>query len=77
MPARNRLAEVTRGTPKSCGVSLLPTRNFPFPGSPAYPAPTVADLERKAREKYSGPLALGTDLMAFDDLSEASGMTFT
>jgi len=56
---------------------LLPTRNFPFPGSPAYPAPTVADLERKAREKYSGPLALGTDLMAFDDLSEASGMTFT
>ena len=46
-------------------------------GSPAYPAPTVADLERKTRETYSGPLALGTDLMAFDDLSEASGMTFT
>jgi hypothetical protein len=35
-------------------------------GSPAYPAPTVADIERKTREKYSGPLALGTDLMAFD-----------
>src|SRR5215470_1279207 len=37
-----------------------------FLGSPAYPAPAVADLERKTREKYSGPLALGTDLMAFD-----------
>jgi hypothetical protein len=28
--------------------------------------PTVADIERKTREKYSGPLAVGTDLMAFD-----------
>jgi hypothetical protein len=28
--------------------------------------PTVVDIERKTREKYSGPLALGTDLMAFD-----------
>jgi ribonuclease Z len=37
-----------------------------FLGSPAYPAPKVADVERKTREKYSGPLALGTDLMAFD-----------
>jgi ribonuclease Z len=37
-----------------------------FLGSPEYPTPTVADLERKTREKYSGPLALGTDLMAFD-----------
>jgi ribonuclease Z len=35
-------------------------------GSPEYPAPTTADLEHKTREKYSGPLALGTDLMAFD-----------
>jgi len=35
-------------------------------GSPAYPTPKVADIERKTREKYSGPLALGTDLMAFD-----------
>jgi len=35
-------------------------------GSPEYPAPTIADLERKTREKYSGPLALGTDLMALD-----------
>jgi ribonuclease Z len=37
-----------------------------FLGSPDYPTPTVADIERKTREKYSGPLALGTDLMAFD-----------
>jgi len=37
-----------------------------FLGAPGYPAPKVADLERKTREKYSGPLALGTDLMAFD-----------
>jgi ribonuclease Z len=37
-----------------------------FLGSPAYPAPKVADVERKTREKYAGPLALGTDLMAFD-----------
>ena len=37
-----------------------------FLGSPAYPAPKVADIERKTREKYAGPLALGTDLMAFD-----------
>jgi ribonuclease Z len=37
-----------------------------FLGSPAYPAPKVADLERTTRETYSGPLALGTDLMAFD-----------
>ena len=37
-----------------------------FLGSPAYPAPNIADIERKTREKYSGPLALGTDLMAFD-----------
>src|SRR5262245_26465267 len=37
-----------------------------FLGSPAYPAPKVADVERITREKYSGPLALGTDLMAFD-----------
>jgi hypothetical protein len=35
-------------------------------GSPAYPAPKIEDIERKTREKYSGPLALGTDLMAFD-----------
>jgi ribonuclease Z len=37
-----------------------------FLGSPNYPAPKVADVERKTREKYSGPLAMGTDLMAFD-----------
>lgn len=37
-----------------------------FLGSPAYPAPKIEDIERKTREKYSGPLALGTDLMAFD-----------
>jgi ribonuclease Z len=37
-----------------------------FLGSPTYPAPKVADIERKTREKYSGPLALGTDLMAFE-----------
>src|SRR5262249_12256897 len=37
-----------------------------FLGSPDYPAPKVADLERTTRETYSGPLALGTDLMAFD-----------
>src|SRR5262249_35653389 len=37
-----------------------------FLGSPTYPVPKVADIERKTREKYSGPLALGTDLMAFD-----------
>jgi ribonuclease Z len=37
-----------------------------FLGSPTYPAPKVADIERKTREKYSGPLALGIDLMAFD-----------
>jgi ribonuclease Z len=37
-----------------------------FLGAPGYPAPKVADIERKTREKYSGPLALGTDLMAFD-----------
>ena len=37
-----------------------------FLGSPSYPAPKVADVERKTRETYSGPLALGTDLMAFD-----------
>jgi len=37
-----------------------------FLGAPGYPVPTVADIERKTREKYSGPLALGTDLMAFD-----------
>ena len=37
-----------------------------FLGSPQYPVPTVPDIERKTREKYSGPLALGTDLMAFD-----------
>jgi ribonuclease Z len=35
-------------------------------GAPGYPVPTVADVERKTRETYSGPLALGTDLMAFD-----------
>jgi len=40
--------------------------HFVFLGSPDYPTPTVADIERKTREKYSGPLALGTDLMAFD-----------
>lgn len=37
-----------------------------FLGSPDYPTPTAADIERKTREKYSGPLALGSDLMAFD-----------
>ena len=37
-----------------------------FLGSPVYPAPKVADLERTTRATYSGPLALGTDLMAFD-----------
>src|SRR5262245_44995387 len=37
-----------------------------FLGSPAYPAPKAADVERVTREKYSGPLALGTDVMAFD-----------
>lgn len=37
-----------------------------FLGSPTYPAPQIDDIERKTREKYSGPLALGTDLMAFD-----------
>jgi ribonuclease Z len=37
-----------------------------FLGSPTYPAPKVADIERTTRETYSGPLALGTDLMAFD-----------
>lgn len=37
-----------------------------FLGAPNYPAPKVDDLERKTREKYSGPLVLGTDLMAFD-----------
>ena len=37
-----------------------------FLGAPGYPAPKVADIERKTRETYSGPLALGTDLMAFD-----------
>jgi len=37
-----------------------------FLGSPAYPAPKVADIERNTRSTYSGPLALGTDLMAFD-----------
>ena len=35
-------------------------------GAPGYPAPKVDDLERKTREKYSGPLALGVDLMAFN-----------
>jgi hypothetical protein len=35
-------------------------------GSPTYPPPKVADIERKTRGKYSGPLALGTDLTAFD-----------
>ena len=38
-----------------------------FLGSPGYPAPKVADIERKKTgQKCSGPLALGTDLMAFD-----------
>jgi ribonuclease Z len=37
-----------------------------FLGAPGYPVPKIEDLERKTREKYSGPLALGTDLMAFD-----------
>jgi ribonuclease Z len=37
-----------------------------FLGSPDHPAPKVADIERTTRETYSGPLALGTDLMAFD-----------
>src|SRR5262245_52975703 len=37
-----------------------------FLGAPGYPVPTIDHLERKTREKYSGPLALGTDLMAFD-----------
>ena len=36
-----------------------------FLGSPDYPAPKVADIERTTRATYSGPLALGTDLMAF------------
>ena len=41
-----------------------------FLGSPAYPAPKVADIERTTHETYSGPLALGTDLMAFDVRNE-------
>jgi ribonuclease Z len=41
-----------------------------FLGSPDYPAPGPKDIERKTREKYSGPLALGTDLMAFDIRSD-------
>jgi hypothetical protein len=30
-----------------------------FLGWPVYPAPKIADVEPKTREKYSGPLALG------------------
>ena len=37
-----------------------------FLGAPGYSVPTVADIERKTRQKYAGPLAFGTDLMAFD-----------
>lgn len=37
-----------------------------FLGAPGFPAPTPDDLVPKVREKYSGPLALGVDLMAFE-----------
>jgi len=41
-----------------------------FLGSPEYPTPTIADLERRTRQKYSGPLAIGADLMAFEVLKD-------
>lgn len=35
-------------------------------GAKNYPPPTPAQVEAQTRETYSGPLAIGTDLMAFD-----------
>jgi ribonuclease Z len=40
--------------------------HFVFLGAPGFPAPTPDDLVPKVREKYSGPLALGVDLTAFE-----------
>jgi ribonuclease Z len=37
-----------------------------FLGAPGFPAPTPDDIVPKVREKYSGPLALGVDLMGFE-----------
>src|SRR5256884_8821203 len=37
-----------------------------FLGSPDHPAPQVAGIERTTPAAYSGPLALATDLLAFD-----------
>jgi ribonuclease Z len=36
-----------------------------FIGAPTFSAPTPDDIVLKVREKYSGPLALGVDLMGF------------
>ena len=35
-------------------------------GGATTPPPTPADVETQTRETYAGPLAVGTDLMAFD-----------
>jgi ribonuclease Z len=35
-------------------------------GAPQVPAPTIDDIVAETRETYSGPLAVGEDLMAFD-----------
>ncbi|HEX3182585.1 MAG TPA: MBL fold metallo-hydrolase [Beijerinckiaceae bacterium] len=40
--------------------------HFVFLGAPGFPAPTPDELVPKVREKYSGPLALGVDLTAFE-----------
>lgn len=50
-----------RTTPK-----LAAFTHFVFLGAPGFPAPTPDDLVPKVREKYSGPLALGVDLTAFE-----------
>jgi ribonuclease Z len=35
-------------------------------GSPAAPAPTLADIVAETRQSYQGPLAVGEDLMSFN-----------
>ena len=58
---RRRRVRCSQGSSRN-----LPPTRISSSWSPDYPAPKVADLERATRETYSGPLALGTDLMAFD-----------
>jgi ribonuclease Z len=60
-------------TPREAGSVFSQTRpklavytHLVLIGSPQVPAPTIDDIVAETRETYSGPLAVGEDLMAFD-----------